>query len=53
MKPHRAQSGTQGEISKAAEAVAMTAAESSRAFPEGMGDQGHTNDSEEGAEQPS
>ena len=40
----------QRETSIAAEARAVTAAESTRAFPESVGDQGHTIEGEERAE---
>lgn len=50
MKPDCGMTRAQGEISKAAEARAMTAMESNRAFSDSMGDQGHPGESKEGAE---
>lgn len=48
--PNCDMSGAQGEICKAAEAGAMTTAESNRAVPDSVGEQGHTSESKEGAE---
>ena len=50
MKPDCGMSRAQGEISQVAEAGAMTAMESNRAFSDSMGDQGHPGESKEGAE---
>ena len=41
----------QRETGKAGEAMTATAVKSNRAFPESPGDQGHTNENEEKAEQ--